>query len=44
MIEYLELPDEERRRCGEIARRNSVEHLSWATLAERLVELVGEKG
>jgi glycosyltransferase involved in cell wall biosynthesis len=44
MIEYLDLPDEERRRCGEIARRNSVEHLSWATLAERLVELVGKKG
>jgi glycosyltransferase involved in cell wall biosynthesis len=44
MIEYLDLPDEERRQCGEIARRNSVEHLSWATLAERLVELVGKKG
>ena len=42
--DYLKLPEEERRRCGEIARRNSVEHLSWATLAERLVELIGEKG
>ena len=44
LIEYLELPEEERRRCGKIARRNSVEHLSWERLAERLVELVGEKG
>jgi glycosyltransferase involved in cell wall biosynthesis len=44
LIEYLKLPEEERRRCGEIARRNSVEHLSWATLAQRLVELIGEKG
>jgi glycosyltransferase involved in cell wall biosynthesis len=39
---YLELPDEERRRCGEMVRRNCVEHLSWGTLAERLVELVGK--
>ena len=39
---YLELPDEERRRCGEVVRRNCVEHLSWGTLAERLVELVGK--
>jgi glycosyltransferase involved in cell wall biosynthesis len=42
MTEYLKLPEEERRRCGEIVRRNCVEHLSWATLAERLVELTGE--
>jgi glycosyltransferase involved in cell wall biosynthesis len=41
---YLKLPEEERRRCGEIVRRNSVEHLSWATLADRLVELAGDKG
>src|ERR671910_587052 len=39
---YLELPDEERRRCGEMVRRNCVERLSWGTLAERLVELVGK--
>jgi glycosyltransferase involved in cell wall biosynthesis len=39
---YLELPEEERRRCGEVVRRNSVEGLSWGTLAERLVGLVEE--
>jgi glycosyltransferase involved in cell wall biosynthesis len=44
MTDYLKLPEDERRRCGEIVRSNSVEHLSWETLAERLVELVGEKG
>jgi glycosyltransferase involved in cell wall biosynthesis len=44
LSDYLKLPEEERRRCGEVARRNSVEHLSWATLAEKLVELIGEKG
>src|ERR687898_616892 len=38
---YLELPDEERRRCEEVVRRNCVEHLSWRTLAEKLVALVG---
>ncbi|MDP8949984.1 MAG: glycosyltransferase family 4 protein, partial [Actinomycetota bacterium] len=38
---YLKLTKEERRRYGEIARRNSVEYLSWRTLAERLVELAG---
>jgi glycosyltransferase involved in cell wall biosynthesis len=37
---YLELPEQERRRCGEAARRNCVEYLSWGTLAEKLVELV----
>jgi glycosyltransferase involved in cell wall biosynthesis len=40
LTEYLELPDDERRRCGEAVRRNCVEHLSWGTLAERLVRLV----
>jgi glycosyltransferase involved in cell wall biosynthesis len=44
LTDYLMRPREERRRCGEISRRNSVDHLSWGTLAERLVELVGEKG
>ena len=43
LTEYLELPDDERRRCGEAVRRNCVEHLSWGTLAERLVRLVGQK-
>ena len=44
LTDYLKLPEEERRRCGEIARRNSVEYLSWTTLAHRLVDLIGEKG
>jgi hypothetical protein len=37
---YLKLPEEERRRCEEVVRRNCVEHLGWGTLAQRLVELV----
>jgi glycosyltransferase involved in cell wall biosynthesis len=37
---YLKLPEEERRRCEEVVRRNCVEHLSWGTLAEKLVALV----
>jgi len=38
--DYLKLPDEERRRCEEVVHRNCVEHLSWGTLAEKLVALV----
>jgi glycosyltransferase involved in cell wall biosynthesis len=41
---YLGLPDGERRRCGEVVRRTCVDHLSWGTLAEKLVELVKNKG
>jgi glycosyltransferase involved in cell wall biosynthesis len=44
LTDFLKLPEEERRRCGEIARRNSVEYLSWTTLAHRLVDLIQEKG
>jgi glycosyltransferase involved in cell wall biosynthesis len=44
LTDFLKLPQEERCRCGEVARRNSVEHLSWTTLADRLVGLVEEKG
>ena len=44
LTDYLKLPEEERRRCGETARRNSVEYLSWTTLAHRLVDLIEEKG
>jgi glycosyltransferase involved in cell wall biosynthesis len=44
LTDYLKLPEEERRRCGEVVRRNSVEHLSWGTLADRLVALAGGKG
>jgi glycosyltransferase involved in cell wall biosynthesis len=40
LTDYLELPEEERRRCEEVVRRNSVEDLSWGTLAEKLVALV----
>jgi glycosyltransferase involved in cell wall biosynthesis len=40
LTDYLELPEDERRRCGEVVRRNSVEDLSWGTLAEKLVALV----
>ena len=43
LTDYLKLPEEERRRCGETARRNSVEYLSWTTLAHRLVDLIEEK-
>jgi glycosyltransferase involved in cell wall biosynthesis len=42
LANYLKLPEEERRRCGEVARRNSVEYLSWDTLADRLAQLAGE--
>jgi glycosyltransferase involved in cell wall biosynthesis len=44
LTDYLRLPEEERRRCGEITSRNSAEHLSWTTLADRLVDLIEEKG
>jgi glycosyltransferase involved in cell wall biosynthesis len=40
LTNYLEFPEEERRRCEEVVRRNSVEDLSWGTLAEKLVALV----
>ena len=36
---YLTLPKEERQRCREIVRRNSVEDLSWSALAGRIAEL-----
>jgi hypothetical protein len=39
--DYLKLPEEERRRCEVVVRRNCVEYLSWGTLAEKLVALVG---
>ena len=41
LTDYLKLPEEERRRCEEVVRRNCVEHLSWGTLAGKLVALVG---
>jgi glycosyltransferase involved in cell wall biosynthesis len=42
--DYLARPEEQRRLCGEIVRRNSVERLSWGTLAERLVTLTEKSG
>src|SRR5919199_1579116 len=42
LADYLGLPEEGRLRCEEIVRRNSVEHLSWATLGQDLVILLRE--
>jgi glycosyltransferase involved in cell wall biosynthesis len=39
LTSYLQLPEEEQRRCSEVVRRNSVDHLSWDTLAGRVAEL-----
>lgn len=39
LTDYLALPEDERRRCREVARRNSVERLSWSTLANRVAEI-----
>jgi glycosyltransferase involved in cell wall biosynthesis len=44
LIDYLELPEEERQECREIVRRNSVDHLSWDTLAGKLVGIAGSSG
>jgi glycosyltransferase involved in cell wall biosynthesis len=38
---YLALPVEERQRCRETVRRNSVEDLSWGALAGRISALTG---
>jgi glycosyltransferase involved in cell wall biosynthesis len=43
LIRYLQLPEEERRRCRATVRRNSVEDLSWGALAGRIAELAGGK-
>ena len=44
LTDYLKLPKNERRRCSSTVRHNSVEHLSWRTLAERLVTIAGKSG
>ena len=44
LIDYLALPEEERQECREIVRRNSVDHLSWDTLAGKLVGIAGSSG
>ena len=41
---YLSLPVEQRRRCREIVRRNSIESLSWDALAGRIALLADGKG
>jgi glycosyltransferase involved in cell wall biosynthesis len=41
LIRYLRLPEEERRRCRDVVRRNSVADLSWGALADRIAELAG---
>ena len=38
---YLTLPAEERRRCRETVRRNSVDYLGWNTLATKVAEIAG---
>jgi len=44
LMGYLTHPEEERRWYAEIVRRNSVEHLSWGTLADRLVAITEGRG
>jgi glycosyltransferase involved in cell wall biosynthesis len=44
LTDYLKLPEYERRRCSSTVRHNSVDHLSWRTLAERLVTITGRSG
>lgn len=41
LVDYLSSPEEERGRCASIVRRNSVEELSWDSLARDLVSLAG---
>ena len=43
LIRYLRLSEEERRRCRDVVRRNSVEDLSWGALAGRIAKLAGGK-
>ena len=42
LTDYLKLPENERRRYSSTIRRNSVEHLSWETLAKQLVSITGK--
>ncbi len=44
LMDYLALPDKELQSCREIVRRNSVEDLSWQTLAQRLIEIARGRG
>ncbi len=42
LTDYLKLPENERRRYSSTVRRNSVEHLSWETLAKQLVSITAK--
>jgi len=44
LTDYLKLPEGERRKCSSTVRHNSVEHLSWGTLAEQLVAIAVKSG
>jgi glycosyltransferase involved in cell wall biosynthesis len=44
LTDYLKLPENEHRQCSSTVRHNSVEHLSWVTLAEQLVAIAGKSG
>jgi glycosyltransferase involved in cell wall biosynthesis len=44
LANYLSLPESGRRRCSRTVRHNSVEYLSWDTLAEQLLTLTGRSG
>jgi glycosyltransferase involved in cell wall biosynthesis len=44
LTDYLKLPKNERRRYSSTVRHNSVEHLSWETLAKQLVSITGKSG
>jgi hypothetical protein len=39
---YLELPEDERKRCSSTVRHNCVEYLSWGTLAEQVATIAGK--
>ncbi|HZY64335.1 MAG TPA: glycosyltransferase family 4 protein [Rubrobacteraceae bacterium] len=44
LTEYLGLPEKERAGYRDTVRRNSVERLSWTTLAEEVIALSGREG
>jgi glycosyltransferase involved in cell wall biosynthesis len=43
LTDYLSLSGEERQRCREVVRRNSVERLSWETLANGVARIAAGK-
>lgn len=42
LMDYLSLPEEDRQRCREVVRRNSVESLSWGTLANDVARIAAD--